>query len=193
MAAVLATRETLSCGSTNAPTPIERENPAHATECNDSSQKSERRIPHRTPRNPRASVGAPADGTYRFLCLLSVDADRDRVGRRGESTSTIFDEPPGRFNVSKMGHGYGKGGSGASRWRTCSGWRYRAWRRWCSSSTMRCGAFDDDDFFIYIGGLAAAVRSILALASRGRPAAGRAALGIELDPGIGFNITRKFH
>ena len=62
-----------------------------------------------------------------------------------------------------------------------------------SSSTMRCGAFDDDDFFIYIGGLAAAVRSILALASQGRPAAGRAALGIELDPGIGFNITRKFH
>ena len=34
-----------------------------------------------------------------------------------------------------------------------------------SSSTMRCGAFDDD-FFIYLGGLAAAVRSILALASR---------------------------
>ena len=52
-----------------------------------------------------------------------------------------------------------------------------------SSSTMRCGAFDDDDFFIYMGGLAAAVRSILALAPRGRPAAGRAAFGIELDPG----------
>ena len=37
---------------------------------------------------PRASVGAPADGIYRLLCLLSVDADRDRVGRRGESTPT---------------------------------------------------------------------------------------------------------
>ena len=26
---------------------------------------------------PRASVGAPADGTYRLLCLSSVNADQD--------------------------------------------------------------------------------------------------------------------
>ena len=94
--------------------------------------------------------------------------------------------------MSKMGHGYGNGVLGRA-----DGGRVPAGAighgEGGAQQLHRCGAFDDDDFFIYIGGLAAAVRSILALASQGRPAAGRAALGIELDPGIGFNITRKFH
>ena len=84
-------------------------------------------------------------------------ATRTPIPPARTSTVSIFDEPPGTFNqntsriaaasgtwnsgrpmadeyVSKMGHGYGKRGSGASRWRTCSGWRYRAWRRWCTAA-----------------------------------------------------------
>ncbi len=95
----------------------------------------------------------------------------------------IFDEPPGRFNlntsriaaasgswdsdvaladeyISKMGHGYGNGFWGEPMedvFRlTLSGVEKVVH----SSSTSLYGALDNDDFFMYAGGLAAAVRSI---------------------------------
>ena len=104
------------------------------------------------------------------------DADR-RAGVR------IFHEPPGKFNLttsrivaasgtwdsdlsmadeylSKMGHGYGNGFWGEPMedvFRlTLSGTEQVVH----SSSTMVYGALDNDDFFMYMGGLAAAVRSI---------------------------------
>ena len=104
------------------------------------------------------------------------DADR-RAGVR------IFHEPPGKFNLntsriaaasgtwdsdrpmadeylSKMGHGYGNGFWGEPMedvFRlTLSGTEKVVH----SSSTMVYGALDNDDFFMYMGGLAAAVRRI---------------------------------
>ncbi|MCH7748853.1 MAG: cobaltochelatase subunit CobN [Acidobacteria bacterium] len=105
-----------------------------------------------------------------------ADADR-RAGVR------IFDEPPGIFNLntsgivtasgtwdsdqgmadeylSKMGHGYGNGFWGEPMedvFRLAlSGTELVVH----SSSTMLYGALDNDDFYMYMGGLAAAVRSI---------------------------------
>ena len=104
------------------------------------------------------------------------DADR-RAGVR------IFDEPPGRFNLntsriaaasgtwdsdrpmadeylSKMGHGYGNGFWGEPMedvFRLALAGTEKVMH---SSSTMVYGALDNDDFFMYMGGLAAAVRSI---------------------------------
>ena len=104
------------------------------------------------------------------------DADR-RAGVR------IFDEPPGIFNLntsgivaasgtwdsdqgmadeylSKMGHGYGNGFWGEPMEdvfrMTLSGTEQVVH----SSSTMLYGALDNDDFYVYMGGLAAAIRSI---------------------------------
>ena len=104
------------------------------------------------------------------------DADR-RAGVR------IFDEPPGRFNLntsrivaasgtwdsdrpladeylSKLGHGYGNGFWGEPMedvFRLALAGTEKVVH---SSSTMVYGALDNDDFFMYMGGLAAAVRSI---------------------------------
>ena len=104
------------------------------------------------------------------------DADR-RAGVR------IFDEPPGSFNLntsgivaasgtwdsdapmadeylSKMGHGYGNGFWGEPMedvFRMALSGTEKVVH---SSSTMLYGALDNDDFFMYAGGLAAAVRSI---------------------------------
>ena len=104
------------------------------------------------------------------------DADR-RAGVR------IFDESPGRFNLntsriaaasgtwdsdrpmageylSKMGHGYGNGFWGEAMedvFRLALSGTEKVVH---SSSTMVYGALDNDDFFMYMGGLAAAVRSI---------------------------------
>ena len=104
------------------------------------------------------------------------DADR-RAGVR------IFDEPPGTFNLntsriaaasgtwdsdrpmadeylSKMGHGYGNGFWGEPMedvFRLALSGTEKVVH---SSSTMLYGALDNDDFFMYMGGLAAAVRSI---------------------------------
>ena len=104
------------------------------------------------------------------------DADR-RAGVR------IFDEPPGRFNLntsriasasgtwdsdkpladeylSKLGHGYGNGFWGEPMedvFRMALSGTEKVVH---SSSTMLYGALDNDDFFMYMGGLAAAIRSI---------------------------------
>ncbi len=110
------------------------------------------------------------------LGYSEADADR-RAGVR------IFDEPPGIFNLntsgivtasgtwdsdqgmadeylSKMGHGYGNGFWGEPMedvFRLAlSGTELVVH----SSSTMLYGALDNDDFYMYMGGLAAAVRSI---------------------------------
>ena len=104
------------------------------------------------------------------------EADR-RAGVR------IFDEPPGTFNLntsriaaasgtwdsdrpmadeylSKMGHGYGNGFWGEPMedvFRLALSGTEKVVH---SSSTMLYGALDNDDFFMYMGGLAAAVRNI---------------------------------
>ncbi|MEP7310867.1 MAG: cobaltochelatase subunit CobN [Acidobacteriota bacterium] len=104
------------------------------------------------------------------------DADR-RAGVR------IFDEPPGIFNLNtstivaasgtwdtdkgfaddyirKMGHGYGNGFWGepmADVFRMALSGTEKVVH---SSSTMLYGALDNDDMFMYMGGLAAAIRSI---------------------------------
>ena len=104
------------------------------------------------------------------------DADR-RAGVR------IFDEPPGTFNLntsgiaaasgtwdtdqgmadeylSKMGHGYGNGFWGEPMedvFRMALSGTEKVVH---SSSTTLYGALDNDDFFMYMGGLAAAVRRI---------------------------------
>ena len=104
------------------------------------------------------------------------DADRRAAVR-------IFDEPPGTFNLntsriaaasgtwdsdrpmadeylSKMGHGYGNGFWGEPMedvFRLALSGTEKVVH---SSSTMLYGALDNDDFFMYMGGLAAAVRSI---------------------------------
>ena len=110
------------------------------------------------------------------LGYAEEDADR-RAGVR------IFDEPPGRFNLntsgivaasgtwdsdqgmadeylSKMGHGYGNGFWGEPMedvFRMALSGTEKVVH---SSSTMLYGALDNDDFYMYMGGLAAAVRSI---------------------------------
>ena len=104
------------------------------------------------------------------------DADR-RAGVR------IFDEPPGIFNLntsgivaasgtwdtdqgmadeylSKMGHGYGNGFWGEPMedvFRLALSGTEKVVH---SSSTMLYGALDNDDFYMYMGGLASAIRSI---------------------------------
>ena len=104
------------------------------------------------------------------------DADR-RAGVR------IFDEPPGIFNLNtstivansgtwdsdkgfaddyirKLGHGYGNGFWGESMadvFRLALSGTDKVVH---SSSTMLYGALDNDDMFMYMGGLAAAIRSI---------------------------------
>jgi cobaltochelatase CobN len=104
------------------------------------------------------------------------DADR-RAGVR------IFDEPPGIFNlntstivaasgtwnsdkgfaddyISKMGHGYGNGFWGepmADVFRLALSGTDKVVH---SSPTMLYGALDNDDMFMYVGGLASAIRSI---------------------------------
>ena len=104
------------------------------------------------------------------------DADR-RAGVR------IFDEPPGIFNLntsgivtasgtwntdqgmadeylSKMGHGYGNGFWGEPMedvFRLALSGTEKVVH---SSSTMLYGALDNDDFYMYMGGLATAIRSI---------------------------------
>ena len=95
----------------------------------------------------------------------------------------IFDEPPGTFNLntstiaaasgtwdsdagmaeeylSKMGHGYGNGFWGEPMedvFRLALSGTEKVVH---SSSTTLYGALDNDDFFMYMGGLAAAVRNI---------------------------------
>ena len=104
------------------------------------------------------------------------DADR-RAGVR------IFDEPPGIFNLNtsgivaasgtwdtdqgmadeylkKMGHGYGNGFWGEPMedvFRLALSGTEKVVH---SSSTMLYGALDNDDFYMYMGGLATAIRSI---------------------------------
>ncbi len=104
------------------------------------------------------------------------DADK-RAGVR------IFDEPPGYFNLNtstivansgtwdsdkgfaddyirKLGHGYGNGFWGESMadvFRLALSGSEKVVH---SSSTMLYGALDNDDMFMYMGGLAAAIRNI---------------------------------
>ena len=95
----------------------------------------------------------------------------------------IFDEPPGTFNLntagivaasgtwdsdqgmadeylSKMGHGFGNGFWGEPMedvFRMALSGTEKVVH---SSSTMLYGALDNDDFFMYMGGLAAAIRNL---------------------------------
>jgi cobaltochelatase CobN len=104
------------------------------------------------------------------------EADR-RAGVR------IFDEPPGTFNLNtstivaasgtwesdkgfandylkKLGHGYGNGFWGESMedvFRLALSGTEKIVH---SSSTMLYGALDNDDMFMYMGGLASAIRSV---------------------------------
>ena len=107
-------------------------------------------------------------------------AEEDAARRAGVR---IFDEPPGTYNLNtskiveasgswetdqgiaydyirKMGHGFGNGFWGepmADTFRiTLSGTEKVVH----SSSTMLYGALDNDDFYMYMGGLASAVRSV---------------------------------
>jgi cobaltochelatase CobN len=104
------------------------------------------------------------------------DADR-RAGVR------IFDEPPGMFNlntstiaaasgtwdsdkgmaddyIQKMGHGYGNGFWGESMADVFKLALSGTEKVVHSSSTMLYGALDNDDMFMYVGGLASAIRSV---------------------------------
>ena len=107
----------------------------------------------------------------------SEDAADRRAGVR------IFDEPPGTYNLNtstivaasgtwdtdkgmadeyirKMGHGFGNGFWGESMedvFRMALSGTDKVVH---SSSTMLYGALDNDDMFMYMGGLAAAVRSV---------------------------------
>jgi cobaltochelatase CobN len=95
----------------------------------------------------------------------------------------IFDEPPGTFNlntstiaaasgtwdstkgmtddyISKLGHGYGNGFRGepmADVFKLALSGTEKVVH---SSSTMLYGALDNDDMFMYVGGLAAAIKSV---------------------------------
>ncbi len=108
--------------------------------------------------------------------MSEADADR-RAGVR------IFDEPPGIFNlntstivaasgtwdtdkgfaddyIKKLGHGYGNGFWGepmADVFRLALAGTEKVVH---SSSTALYGALDNDDMFMYVGGLAAAIRTI---------------------------------
>src|SRR5690606_13000444 len=104
------------------------------------------------------------------------DADR-RAGVR------IFDEPPGIYNlntssiaaasgtwdsdvgmandyINKMGHGFGNGFWGEPMQDTFRLALEGVEKVVHSSSTMLYGALDNDDFFMYMGGLAASVRTV---------------------------------
>ncbi|HTR00305.1 MAG TPA: cobaltochelatase subunit CobN, partial [Candidatus Acidoferrum sp.] len=104
------------------------------------------------------------------------DADR-RAGVR------IFDEPPGIYNlntsniaaasgswdsdigmandyIEKMGHGFGNGFWGEPMQETFRLALDGVEQVVHSSSTMQYGTLDNDDFFMYMGGLAAAVRNV---------------------------------
>jgi len=95
----------------------------------------------------------------------------------------IFDEPPGQFNLNtstivaasgtwnstkgftddyirKLGHGYGNGFWGEPMSDVFSLALSGTEKVVHSSSTMLYGALDNDDMFMYVGGLAAAVRSL---------------------------------
>ncbi|HJZ76814.1 MAG TPA: cobaltochelatase subunit CobN [Vicinamibacterales bacterium] len=107
-------------------------------------------------------------------------AEKDADARAGVR---IFDEPPGVFNLNtsaiaaasgtwdsdkgmaddyirKLGHGYGNGFWGEPMpdvFRLALSGTNKVVH---SSSTMLYGALDNDDMFMYVGGLAAAVRSV---------------------------------
>ncbi|MGV3591524.1 MAG: cobaltochelatase subunit CobN, partial [Gammaproteobacteria bacterium] len=104
------------------------------------------------------------------------DADR-RAGVR------IFDEPPGTYNlntsniaaasgtwdsdvgmandyIEKMGHGFGNGFWGEPMQDTFKLALDGVEKVVHSSSTTLYGALDNDDFFMYMGGLAASVRTV---------------------------------
>jgi cobaltochelatase CobN len=113
--------------------------------------------------------------------LIERGYDEDEADRR--AGVRIFDEPPGTFNLNtsgiaaasgtwdsdagmaneyltKMGHGFGNGFWGEPMedvFRMALAGTEKVVH---SSSTTLYGALDNDDFFMYMGGLAAAVRSI---------------------------------
>ena len=113
--------------------------------------------------------------------LIDLGYDEDDADRR--AGVRIFDEAPGIFNLntsgivaasgtwdsdqgmadeylSKMGHGYGNGFWGEPMedvFRLALSGTEKVVH---SSSTMLYGALDNDDFFMYMGGLATAIRSI---------------------------------
>ena len=113
--------------------------------------------------------------------LIGAGYSPDEADRR--AGVRIFDEPPGIFNLNtstiaaasgtwdsdkgmaddyirKLGHGYGNGFWGepmADVFRLALSGTEKVVH---SSSTMLYGALDNDDMFMYMGGLAAAIRSI---------------------------------
>ncbi|MEQ1913419.1 MAG: cobaltochelatase subunit CobN, partial [Vicinamibacterales bacterium] len=107
-------------------------------------------------------------------------SEKDADARAGVR---IFDEPPGSFNlntstiaaasgtwdsdkgmasdyISKLGHGYGNGFWGESMADVFKLALSGTEKVVHSSSTMLYGALDNDDMFMYMGGLASAIRSI---------------------------------
>ena len=112
-----------------------------------------------------------------------IDRGYDEADADRRAAVRIFDEPPGSFNLntsgiaaasgtwdtdvgmaneylSKMGHGYGNGFWGEPMedvFRMALSGTEKVVH---SSSTMLYGALDNDDFYMYMGGLAAAVRNL---------------------------------
>ena len=113
--------------------------------------------------------------------LIGLGYSEEDAARR--AGVRIFDEPPGTYNLNtsriveasgtwdtdqgiandyirKMGHGFGNGFWGepmADTFRLALSGTEKIVH---SSSTMLYGALDNDDFYMYMGGLASAVRSI---------------------------------
>lgn len=113
--------------------------------------------------------------------LMDMGYSEEDADRR--ASVRIFDEPPGSYNlntaniaadsgswdsdlgmaheyINKMGHGYGNGFWGEPMHDTFRLALEGVEKVVHSSSTMLYGALDNDDFFMYMGGLAAAVRAV---------------------------------
>jgi cobaltochelatase CobN len=135
-------------------------------------------------------IASAAEGMFHNVTVLMDKAvqkvkaieEAENVVRRHAGVR-IFDEPPGIFNLNtstiaaasgtwdsdkgmaddyirKLGHGYGNGFWGepmADVFRLALSGTEKVVH---SSSTMLYGALDNDDMFMYVGGLAAAVRSV---------------------------------
>lgn len=113
--------------------------------------------------------------------LIDMGYDEEAADRR--AGVRIFDEPPGTYNlntsriasasgswdsdigmandyINKMGHGFGNGFWGEPMQDTFKLALDGVEKVVHSSSTMLYGALDNDDFFMYMGGLAAAARLV---------------------------------
>lgn len=113
--------------------------------------------------------------------LIDMGYDEEEADRR--AGVRIFDEPPGTYNlntsriaaasgswnsnigmvndyINKMGHGFGNGYWGEPMQDVFKLALEDVEKVVHSSSTMLYGALDNDDFFMYMGGLAAAIEEV---------------------------------